>query len=76
MARTYYTACIRDRDGVWAPQFGDYDRAVVVEEMEDWHDATGLHGSKRRDMKIITTGPKQADINAAVDALNKDCRNS
>jgi hypothetical protein len=67
MARKYYTL-IQRIDGRWFPQFGDYDRAVVDEErqgMRDAHDAP-----RASDLKVITTGPKQADINAAIEKLN------
>lgn len=67
MARRYYTL-VQRIDGRWFPQFGAYDRAVVAEErqgMLDAHDAP-----RAKDLKIIRTGPKQADINAAIAKLN------
>ena len=68
MARKYYTLCTRE-DGVWAPQFGDYSREVVEQERDDYRDSS--HQTyKARDLRIITSGDKQADINAAVAKLN------
>lgn len=68
MARKYFTlAVLPNYEGAkWGPQFGDYDREVVAQELadtkEDW-----LLGSK---FKIIKTADDQAAINAAIDALN------
>lgn len=66
MARKYYTLCIRE-DGIWAQQFGDYDRMTVSFEVDCLRERGSI---KKGDYKILTTGPKQADINAAVAALN------
>lgn len=52
----------------WAPEFGDYDCTTVEDERDDYLDK----GWKRRELKIITTGDTQADIDAAVAALNED----
>lgn len=68
MAKKYYTGLTRD-DGVWSPQFGDYDRQVVEDEMEDSFIACHAPYAKR-DLKIIVTGDAQADIDAAVAKLN------
>jgi hypothetical protein len=36
-SRPYYTLAIYE-DKCWSPQFGDYERAVVVQERSDsWH---------------------------------------
>lgn len=64
MARRYHTLAIRE-DGRWAPQFGDYDKDAVLQEREDSYGET-----KRRDWRVITTGDKKADIDAAIAALN------
>jgi hypothetical protein len=62
MARKYYTLCIRF-DGKWSPEFGDYSREVVQEEME-------TESYLRKNMRIITTGARQSDITTAVASLN------
>jgi hypothetical protein len=62
---TYYTLAVRE-DGVWGPQFGDYDRETVVDEKIDYQD----HGYSVRDLKIIRTGDTQADIDARIAAMN------
>lgn len=72
MTRTYYTLAIRE-EGFYAPQFGDYSRAVVEQELEDRVDSDRYRGRDaitRRDCKIIRTNGDQASINAAVKALN------
>jgi hypothetical protein len=63
----YYTLVTRE-NGKWGPQFGDYDRKIVMQELRDSY--LGLY--KLNDMKIISTGPKQADINEAVRKLNAE----
>lgn len=68
MARKYYSL-IQRIDGRWYPQFGDYDREVVAQERQDMRD--GFEAPRAKDLKIICTGPKQADIEAAVAKLNQ-----
>jgi len=65
MARKYYTIAIRE-NGVWAPQFGDYDRMTVSFERDSYVDR-GISG---KDVKIITTAPGQKAIDAAIADLN------
>lgn len=67
MARRYHTLAVRE-DGRWAPQFGDYDRETVEAERDDYRH--GSQGIKARDLRIVTTGPTQADIDAAIAKLN------
>lgn len=69
MARTYYTLAVKPKaEGQqWSPQFGDYDRKVVAQEIEDTK-ADWPKGSK---FKIVKSDGKQAAINAAIDALNR-----
>ena len=63
----YFTLVQRDDDkSPWTIDFGDYDRATVVDELGDRND----HGIKKSNLKIITTSAHQFDINAAVAALN------
>lgn len=63
--KRYYTLAVRD-DGRWTPELGDYDRETVEYELDDYK----YNGYKARDLKIITTGDKQADINAGISKLN------
>lgn len=71
MARKYFTLIERDPvSKTWSPQFGDFDRSVVVEEGQSMHDAIGFTVAKGTKFKIICTTGKQADINAAVAAYN------
>lgn len=65
MTRTYYTLAVRE-DGTWTPQFGDYSRKVVQDEMLDYRD----HDHKAKNLRIVTSGDTQAEINAATSALN------
>lgn len=67
--RTYYTLAIRS-NGVWSPQFGDYDREVVEQEGRDMRESGDWEGLKAKDCKVISTNHTQADIHAAIIALN------
>jgi hypothetical protein len=64
-ARPYFTLAVRE-DGIWAPQFGDYDRETVEFELEDYLD----HDHKRRDLKIVKSSVRPADVAAAIARLN------
>lgn len=66
-ARTYFTLAIR-ADGVWSPQFGDYDRETVEQEARDMRDSDSALRSK--DCKVISSGDSQDAINAAIAKLN------
>jgi hypothetical protein len=72
MARKYYTLAVlpKAEGQQWSPQFGDYDREVVAQELEDTK-ADWPKGSK---FKIITSDGKQAAINAEIDALNRQIK--
>lgn len=65
-SKSYYSLLTaHDDDGVWHVQFGDYDRDVVKNELEDeWK------GVPKVKTKIICTGDSQAEIDAAVAKLN------
>ena len=67
MSKRYHVLLTRDDGGAWGVAFGDYDRTTVDEERADYRD----HDWKARDLKIITTGDRQADIVAAVAKLNR-----
>jgi len=71
MARKYYTLIERDVETkTWSPQFGDYDRNVVVEEGQCMADSVGFTIPKGTKFKIIATDGSQVAINAAVATLN------
>ena len=65
MTHKYYILIVRE-DGVWAPQAGDYSRATVYEELQDYLD----HDYARRDLMVRCTSDNQAAINATVATLN------
>ncbi len=66
MKTKYYSLIVCHKsEGVWSVQFGDYDREVVEDEVEDeWKGVPGVR------TRIITTGPTQAEVDAAVAKLN------
>jgi hypothetical protein len=67
--KPYYTVLER-WDNVWHPQFGSFDRADCVDEVQCFRDA----GTKKKDLMIIQTQPSQEIINEAVTVLNKGLR--
>jgi len=69
MARTYYVLAEKHgiAFGVWAVAFGDYDKDCVAFERDEMHESAGVPYSS---LNIIRTTDKQADIDAAIDALN------
>lgn len=60
----YYTLVIRE-DGKWAPQFGDYKKSVVVQEITD-----SYHHIPKGNRLIIETEEDQASIDIAVFDMN------
>ena len=73
MPRTklYYTLLVRDGvkfDGPWTIEFGSYYRPDCREELRDLYE--GYNSVPIKAMRIISTGDKQADIQARVDELN------
>lgn len=70
--RTYYTLAIRYSGG-WTNDFGDWDRTVVAQELEDRR--YGYDATLKKDMRIIATyGGEQVDIDAAIATLNSEDR--
>jgi hypothetical protein len=71
----YYTMMVKEPGGEWAPEFGDYSRALVADEMRCAKNCVGygygfVKGTK---FKLVATGEKQAEIEAAVAKLiNED----
>jgi ACT domain-containing protein len=68
MSKRYFTLA-ELIDGQWRAQFGDYDRAVVQDELQDMRD----NDSKAR-LRIVSSGDKQADIEQALAKLNEAYR--
>jgi len=62
--KKYYTLAIRE-SGQWGAQFGDYDRDVVLQEIEDCYSDV-----LAKNRKIILTGTSHQAIDAAIAALN------
>lgn len=58
MARRYFTLITKSSDGRWSPQFGDYDREVVVDEMRDEYAG--------KVCRIISTNDDTASINERI----------
>ncbi len=64
----YHTLVVKEQ-GTWAIHFGDKNREVVKQELEDLCD--GFDGPKKKDCKIITTKTmRQSEIDQAVAKLN------
>jgi hypothetical protein len=66
--KPYFTLLEKNDAGLWTIEFGAYDKADCKSELEDRLD----HDVRRKNLKIITTGPKQAEIDAAVAKLNQE----
>lgn len=72
MARKYYTLIDRQIGGKWAPQFGDYDRSVVADELLYHKDTAEYDDAGIIEWKILATkDDRQETINAAIAALNE-----
>jgi hypothetical protein len=74
--KRYYTLVSKDMNNpadTWVIEFGAYSRGVVQDEMREYryNDALKNEGEERREYKIITSGDKQAEIEAAVSQLNR-----
>lgn len=67
--QTYYTLFVYEQDhDKWFNHFGDYDNAVVIDEIKDLN--YGWDGIKLKHMRIVKTSDDQTDIDAALDKLN------
>jgi len=61
---TYYTLAVQfDKGDTFSVQFGDYDREVVAQEIEDSY-------ADAHKVRIVRSGDTTAEINAAVAKLN------
>ena len=65
----YYILAEREADTrKWILNFGDYERAVVKQERLDYADSADC---LLRDLKVVAVnGDTQADVDAAIAALN------
>lgn len=69
MAR-YFSLLTMTEAGLWAPQFGDYDRDVVADEREDsYADEKSIIISTKDDQASIDK--KVAEMNAALEEVRK-----
>jgi len=69
MNTPYYTLVVYDIDhNKWFAEFGDYDKSVVQDEMDDL--SYGYQSILKKNMKIIKTGVEQSEINRAIDIAN------
>lgn len=65
--RSYYTMIVKEKGEKWSPQFGDYDKEVVEQEIED----DKHNWPKGTKFKIIKTSAKQEDIDSYISKLNE-----
>ena len=63
-SRNYYTLVVRENDQ-WNVQFGDFNKEVVNDEMDD-----SYGDYKKKDLKVICTAESQEQINTEVRNLN------
>ena len=65
----YYTLVVYDIDhNMWYAEFGDYDKSVVQDEMDDL--SYGYQSILKKNMKIIKTSVDQTEINRAINIAN------
>ena len=65
----YYTLLVRHEfDAPWSIEYGSYHRSEVVEELQVYREDYDIHATC---LKIITTAPEQASINAEVNWQNE-----
>lgn len=69
MIKYYSLLTLEHGNGVsrWCPQFGDYERQIVVTERDSYVESQGY---KKKDTKIVCTGDRQADIEQYCKQLN------
>lgn len=70
MAKPYYSMIERDNGGPWSVQFGAYDRSDVEAEIQGRIDDAAWPAHPRN-IKVIRTSDKQADIDYVIAELNK-----
>lgn len=68
--RKYYTLFVYELEHQkWFNYFGDYDKNVVIDEMDDLYQNL-YHGILKQHMRIVKTSDDQTEIDAALDKLN------
>jgi len=69
MNTPYYTLVVYDiENNMWYAEFGDYDKSVVQDEMDDL--SYGYQSILKKNMKIIKTSVDQTEINRAINIAN------
>jgi hypothetical protein len=69
MNTPYYTLVVYDTEhNMWYAEFGDYDKSVVQDEMDDL--SYGYQSILKKNMKIIKTSVDQTEINRAINIAN------
>lgn len=69
--RPYFSLLTRESDGKWYPQFGDYERSVVADELRDSYLGPVGMGYRRADTQIVRTATDlKADLDAVLTRLN------
>ena len=70
MTRPYYTLVAYNwENDRWYPEFGDYDKSVVQDELDDMN--RGYQGTPKRHLKIIKTdSDDQKTINTVIRQFN------
>ena len=67
MSRKYFTLLRREDDkSPWGIEFGAYERDDVAAELECYRD----HGDRKKNLRIVQSADRQADIDAVVAELN------
>lgn len=66
----YYSLLTLEHGSVsrWCPQFGDYDRSVVMAERDNYVESQGY---RKKDTKIVCTDDTQASIDTYCKKLNE-----
>jgi hypothetical protein len=64
-SRKYFTLLV-NHNGLFSPEFGDYNKAVVMDELLDYVE----QGYSRKRLKIIATNDHKLEVMSRVDAIN------
>lgn len=67
----YHTLLVSRHRGPWEPEFGDYDKDVV---MDEFMDMAGQEDSPALRLRTITSADDQESIDAAVKEFNDHAR--
>ena len=66
-AKKYFTV-IEKIDGIWTPQWGDFDRDAAKLELDDM--VYSDPDAKRKNFAIMTSQPGQKNIDSKINELN------